>query len=247
MSLLPSSPAPLSSAPTVCSLPSSVITSLYSKLSSDFSSCLEYNPKFLHHLQDSPSYRPWYHYDLIFCCSPSCLFCFSHTGLLHIPKTWQACTFFWVFVLVVSSTCSAHTPDIHTAYTLILSFFCSNVIFFMKPFFSIYINRIAPSIIFNSCYSSLFFSTIPMKEKETLYMLISCLPLPEWSLLKSKIFGLFNVIFPEQEESLPHSKCSLNIYCLMKILYASFKDLFPRVFPDILQNNKELSSYSGLP
>lgn len=66
-------------------------------------------------VQDSPSYRPWYHYDLIFCGSPSCLFCFSHTGLLHIPKTWQACIFFWVFVLVVSSTCSAHTPDTHTA------------------------------------------------------------------------------------------------------------------------------------
>lgn len=132
---------------THSSLPSSVITSLYSKLSSDFSSCLEYNPKFLHQLQDSPSYRPWYHYDLIFCCSPSCLFCFSHTGLLHIPKTWQACT---RFLCLLSPPPAVLTPQISTQLKPSSCHFSAQMSssLWSHSFLHIYIYRIASSIIF---------------------------------------------------------------------------------------------------
>lgn len=78
-------------------------------------------------------------------------------------------------MLIVSSACDAHTADIHVActlfhYVLLKSHLLTEAI----AVYTLY--KIAPSIIFDSCYSALFSSVILMRKKETLYA--NFLPFP---------------------------------------------------------------------
>lgn len=123
------------------------------------------------------------------------LFCSSHTGLLGEPKTCQTCSYFWVFVLVVSIACNDHTPDIHMTYIFLSSHFQLKVIFFMKPSLFIPLCKTASSIIFNLVILLFFFSVIHMKGKKLLYANFLFSPFQNEGSLRARTL-LINAIFP---------------------------------------------------
>lgn len=155
------------------------------------------------------------------------LFCSSHTGLLGEPKTCQTCSYFWVFVLVVSIACNDHTPDIHMTYIFLSSHFQLKVIFFMKPSLFIPLCKTASSIIFNLVILLFFFSVIHMKGKISCMLIFCFLPFRMKAPWEQELCWLMPYSQP-QGESLTHYRCSPNICCqIKKNFYPSFKTSFP--------------------